>query len=364
MSAIASSLPSTTLYYCEGSSDKTYQAAVEPQGEGFVVTFAYGRRGSTLTTGTKTAAPVPFDQAKKIYDKLVKEKTAKGYTPGEDGTPYQHTDRADRATGVLPQLLNPIDEGDVEGLLTDHAWWTQEKFDGRRIVIRRSGDEVIGINRLGLAVALPKPIANRALKLGSQQWIMDGECVGDIFFAFDLLESACIDLRAQPYAKRLKALDALIGEARKAAIRLVATATTTTAKRAMLAKLRESRGEGIVFKRSDAPYTPGRPASGGDQLKLKFTATASCIVAGTNGGKRSVKLELLDGDKRVAVGNVTIPPSLPIPAVGEVAEIRYLYAFEGGALFQPVFLGVREDLAHKDCTVAQLKFKAVEEDQP
>ena len=43
-----------TLYYREGSSDKVYQAAIEPDGNQFVVNYAHGRRGSTLTTGTKT----------------------------------------------------------------------------------------------------------------------------------------------------------------------------------------------------------------------------------------------------------------------------------------------------------------------
>jgi hypothetical protein len=42
-----------TLYYREGSSDKVYQVSIEPQGEGFVVNFAYGRRGSTMNTRTK-----------------------------------------------------------------------------------------------------------------------------------------------------------------------------------------------------------------------------------------------------------------------------------------------------------------------
>ena len=32
-----------TLYYREGSSDKVYQAAIEPAGDGFVVNFAYGQ---------------------------------------------------------------------------------------------------------------------------------------------------------------------------------------------------------------------------------------------------------------------------------------------------------------------------------
>ena len=47
---------STTLYYRQGSSDKVYHARLEPAGGGFVVHFAFGRRGTTLQTGTKTAA--------------------------------------------------------------------------------------------------------------------------------------------------------------------------------------------------------------------------------------------------------------------------------------------------------------------
>jgi len=70
----ASQTERITLYYREGSSDKVYQASIEPQGEGFVVNFAYGRRGSTLQTGSKTSEPVDYDSAKKLYDKLVREK--------------------------------------------------------------------------------------------------------------------------------------------------------------------------------------------------------------------------------------------------------------------------------------------------
>jgi bifunctional non-homologous end joining protein LigD len=58
MNAVATALstPQTeriTLYYREGSSDKVYQVSIESQGEGFVVNFAYGRRGSTMNTRTK-----------------------------------------------------------------------------------------------------------------------------------------------------------------------------------------------------------------------------------------------------------------------------------------------------------------------
>jgi bifunctional non-homologous end joining protein LigD len=80
----------TSLYYREGSSDKVYQVELAPMGGLFLVNFAFGRRGSTLNTGTKTPAPVDEAKAKEIFAKLVREKKAKGYTEGADGTPYLH----------------------------------------------------------------------------------------------------------------------------------------------------------------------------------------------------------------------------------------------------------------------------------
>ena len=40
--------------------------------------------------------------------------------------------------------------------------------------------------------------------------------------------------------------------------------------------------EGVVFKHKDAPHIPGRPNSGGSQLKYKFHETASFIVTKVN----------------------------------------------------------------------------------
>ena len=44
---------SITLYCRAGSSDKVYHAAVDESPGGYVVNFAYGRRGSTLQTGNQ-----------------------------------------------------------------------------------------------------------------------------------------------------------------------------------------------------------------------------------------------------------------------------------------------------------------------
>ena len=62
-------IQSTSLYFREGNSDKEYHTAIEPSGEGYIVTFAYGRRGSNLTTGTKTPYIVSLAEATAIHAK-------------------------------------------------------------------------------------------------------------------------------------------------------------------------------------------------------------------------------------------------------------------------------------------------------
>ena len=349
-----------TLYYREGSSDKIYQASLEESGGGFIVNFAFGRRGTTLQSGTKTAVPVPFADAKKIFDKLVKEKTAKGYSPGADGTPYVGTDDSDRSTGIVPQLLNPIEEGEVEKLIADSKYWMQQKLDGKRVMLRRH-DKIVGINRKGLVIGLPDSILSYAA-LTDAKFLLDGEAIGDTFHAFDLLELNGADYRGRSYRERYEALVRMLGTGNDS-IKMVSAFRSEAEKREEYARLKRANAEGVVFKRHDATYSPGRPASGGSQLKFKFVATASLIVSKVNAGKRSVELRLLDGTRRVGVGNVTIPPNAAIPIVGAVVEVRYLYAYKEGSLFQPVFIGVRDDIEVSDCVIGQLKYRPEEDDQ-
>ena len=83
-------------------------------------------------------------------------------------------------------------------------------------------------------------------------------------------------------------------------------------------------------------------------------------MAATHATKRSVSLALLDGTGRIAVGNVTIPVGQPIPAVGSILDVKYLYARSGGSLYQPVYVGVREDIDPSACRLDQLKLRAGE----
>lgn len=351
-----------TLYFRQGSSDKIYQAGIEPKDGGYVVNFAYGRRGATLTAGTKTQVPVAHDEARRIYDKLIAEKTAKGYTPGADGTPYQGTDKASAATGIHCQLLNPIEEDQLEKLIADSEYWMQEKWDGRRLLIRKQDGRITGINRLGLAVALPQPLHDNVAAC-PLDLILDGEAIGDMLCVFDALLIGDEEIGGLRYAERFLRLMNLLASFQHPAIHLVETHFTRGQKQEAFDRLKSDNREGVVFKHIDAPHIAGRPASGGPQLKYKFCETASFIVGKVN-AKRSVSLMLNTGRNLTAAGNVTIPPNHEVPKPGAIVECRYLYAFkESGCIYQPVYLGTRDDIPAEDCTISQLKFKAGQGEQ-
>ena len=360
MTATMEETKTTSLYYREGSSDKEYHVRLEAKDEGFVVNIAYGRRGSTLSTGTKTHSPVYYDAALLIFERLVREKRAKGYTTGSAGTPYQHTEQAAEVSGLLPQLLNPIEEAEVLQLIADPRWAMQEKMDGKRLILRKQDGRIEGINKKGLGVGVPATVIKTASEL-TGDFVLDGECIGDHLHAFDLLFLNGEDLRAKSYHHRYVLLLNLLASGLPKHIRNVGCFIDPLDKASWLHTFKRQKAEGIVFKRLDSPYTPGRPNSGGSQLKHKFVATLSAVVAKVN-VQRSVQLRLLNHEGWQMVGNVSIPVNHSIPGVGAIVEVRYLYAFPDGSLFQPVYLGERSDVGVEECVVSQLQFKPVTED--
>ena len=344
-----------TLYFRDGPSDKVYQASIHPKDHGFLVYFAYGRRGSTLNTGTKTTAPVTYKAARSIFDKLIKEKIAKGYTQGADASILVHTGPK-KHSGINCQLLNPVSEGQAQNLINDPKYWMQEKMDGRRLILKKEDNIITGINRLGFNVAVPQTLIDSTADYDGD-FILDGEAVGDTLHAFDLLSVGWDSIRHWRFCDRYYRLWELFKEFDHPHIQIVDTSAGSD-KQDRFDVFMQKGKEGVVFKNVDAPYTPGRPNAGGTQLKYKFYETASFIVTKPN-PKRSVSLILFEGDKVRGAGNVTIPPNHDIPAPGTVVECRYLYAFkESGSIYQPVFLGPREDILADECTTAQLKYKA------
>ena len=86
------------------------------------------------------------------------EKKGMGYTQDEDGTPYQNSEQAGQQSGLLPQLLNPIDEARIADLIASSHWCMQEKKDGCRLLVRKSGDVIEGINRKGMFAGMSRTI--------------------------------------------------------------------------------------------------------------------------------------------------------------------------------------------------------------
>lgn len=347
-------MKSISLFYKDSTSDKEYNVQLQPQDDGYVVNFSYGRRGNALQSGTKTSSPVPLDKATTIYDKLVSEKVAKGYVTSESGKPFSGIDTAGRNTGLFPMLMNPISKSEMDYYINSSDWIMQEKFDGKRIMISVSDGLVIASNRKGLSVGIPEEVENEFRDY--PDCVIDGELVGSTYYMFDLIENSGRCLRSVPYLDRLLALCDLIIRMvppKNSPIIVASWYPDKQSKLNALPLLQDK--EGVVFKLKNAPWRSGRPNSGGDQFKCKFWESATVQVLSIN-DKRSVSVGVLDGNEVVNVGNVSIPPNYDIPSVGDMCEVKYLYAYKGGSIYQPIYKGIRDDKDAPD-TIDSLKYK-------
>lgn len=343
-----------SLAYKDGGSDKVYHAQIEQVDGGYNVNFQYGRRGSTLATGTKTTSPVDLEKATAAYKKLIKEKTAKGYSEGESGAVFQSKALEDRFTGIVPQLLNKITE--AIKYLQDHSFFMQEKFDGHRRIIKLEGGVVTSINKKGLEVLSPEVVCKPIQALGYDITV-DGELIGEKYYIFDILNFKGEDVRTKPAQERYEILKST------GLKNVVPTYFTAQEKMEAFKLMEENKKEGAVFKKHDSAYVSGRPNSGGNQLKFKFYATDTFEVVSHNKTKRSVNVVSYTEDGTAYdMGKITIPETTPLPPVGAFVEIRYLYCNEGGKLFQTTYLCQRDDQDRSDCHMREIKFKSVDDE--
>ena len=356
---------SVTLAFKEGGSDKVYRVFLEEINGLYSVNVSYGRRGGTMVTGTKTNAPTSLTPASNIYDKIVREKMAKGYLVAARSNlagpipvipPIKSTYSVARSLVNPCVLLNAIPESEATDLLSDNDWVAQQKFDGTRLVLRSTTAGFKGFNRKGALTTVPDSVAQAIRGIDCT---LDGELIGNVYYTFDCLRLG-LDFcaTATPLIARLTAMRSL--SFNTDSIVVVNCAVCTADKVRLWEKLKADNAEGIVFKGRNAPYTYGRPSSGGLYLKHKFYKTCSCVVTKIN-QQRSVGVSLDRGTELEPVGNVTIPPNFNVPSLNDIVEVRYLYAFLGGSLYQPTYLGCRTDIALEDCTMGQLVYKKEDE---
>lgn len=350
-------LKSISLECQENGSDKVYNIAIAGTGDGFNVNFEYGRRGSTLKPGTKNSAPLDIENAEKLFNKLFREKTSKGYVEvGNGDTQSSSTSVVSPEERMEVLLLADSKLSSAEKALQHYInnpeYVGQEKYDGDRRGIRLSEAAVKTFNKKGFPVAVVGSFDE--LKEFVQSVELDCEQVGETIYVFDILSLNGDDLRKAGFLKRYKQLEKLVLPAN---FIIAPVAVSKEEKEALVNRLLADKKEGAVFKNAHAPHHSGR--YGEDYIRVKFTAEASFFVTKVN-ATRSVGLGLLDSDgKEVSAGNVTIPVNKEIPPVGSIVEVKYLYAFKSsGIIFQPAYKAIRSDVEKNECTVAQLKFKA------
>jgi bifunctional non-homologous end joining protein LigD len=359
------------LFYSDiaagGTSDKEYHLQLVPAAtDGLVlVNFQYGRRGGPLTSGTKTPNPVPLAEGEKVFQRLLKEKTGKGYKPSTNGSSPAPTTPvgAGESAGETPcELLEEVTEEEARHLIRDDVYSLQTKKDGVRRQVRKDATgEIVGINRRGLVVPVEAKLLAELKLIPLKTFLIDGELVGDKLWAFDLLD-ANGDRRSVSYVSRFDALARVLGDTERQFIsggalqhiRIVPNWFGTTEKQKAYEELKADRAEGVVFKLLGAPYRVGK---NGQHKKFKFVKTLTAkVLAVRENGKDSVTLGLAENGGWLTIGRTTAIGQGPYQ-VGDLVEVRYLYATEGRQLFQSVLLGRRDDITEAECTVSQLVFK-------
>lgn len=365
----------TNLAFQQGGSDKYYDVFLEEllDGSGYLVNCEYARRGAAPNHATKTKAPVDLAKATKLFEKTVNDKLKKGYqvvgttdsaAPAAPVAKPKQQDSAERlgATNDYPvQLLNAVTLSELRHKASLGGFMLQVKHDGVRCPMIAKGRLTEFFNRKNQAVPVAEKFRRGIVDLmEAMNWnsmSVDGEMLGDHYVIFDVFSANGTDMRTRPFRDRNEALR-LISKYSGGLIRVDVAVDAETNLETYLKQLRNE--EGMVLKAADAPYSAGRPNSGGDQFKFKFVESATVKVSKVHDDRRSAEMLMLKDNKEwVVMGNVTIPPNASLPEAGSLIEVRYLYAYpNGGKLFQPVYSMPREDVGEEACDYGKLKFKS------
>jgi len=354
MNDIRTNIKSVYMHCNKGSSDKFYNIYVLA-GEGkFEVIGEGGRTGSRPKEYPRGSYYTMADAAH-VVNGLIKEKLGKDYIITKHSEEFSYgSDLGDltylthpskleakevETFRIFPQLLTPISVSEMLYYITNDQYIAQEKIDGQRIMIEVDFGKVTAYNRKACPVEIPEAMKDELAVL-SKQIVLDGEKVGDMYYIFDMLEESFEDMTKWKYESRFSHLLEIMEDRILHHIDLVPTAISIQQKQKLVEQLMEENKEGVVFKLKTSVHTAGR---GPEHLKCKFWSSATCSVTEIN-YKRSVGVSVQSGDELVPVGNVTVPPNYDLPSIGDLVEVKYLYYYPGGSLYQPQYLGVRNDV--------------------
>lgn len=251
---------------------------------------------------------------------------------------------APAAIGPTPKKAKVAAAAEIVVFNASSDWATQRKYDGERCVMSLRRGQIVGFNLKGMQMSISAKVEKEFEALLTQpdfnnarETVLDGELMGDVYVAYDILTLRNNDMRDMPFAERFSALELLLDSNLGL---LAETAWSESEKAAMRARAEAEAWEGLMHLDVDALYLAGVS----DAIKKeKFWESCTCRVLTVN-SKRSVQIALRDDDgEEIPAGNVTIPVSYPLPEADDLIEVKYLYAHPGGSLYQPVYLGKRDD---------------------
>lgn len=359
-----------------GTSDKVYIVQVQEDTSGPVASYKAlgfsGRRGATLTQQAPVYEGPNRASAIAAAEKLEKTKrtgssryttmaVAAGATisgmpasapvfGGASAAPATPAAAVAPLTSYVLMRAKEATEAQKAEMLTSPDWAEQRKYDGMRASVSLRRSSILAYNLKGTQMTLSAVAESELKKLLTQpdfsnerETILDGELMGDVFVAYDILFLRDVDMRTTPFYERFTALESLL---ERFPGLLAPTAWSEAEKRAMREQAEKENWEGTMGRHMDGQYIAGRTDK---ILKNKQWASCTCRVLTAHPTKRSVQVALLNADGiEEACGNVTIPVNADMPDADDLIEVRYLYALPGGSLYQPVFLNARDDKDEAD----------------
>ncbi|MDQ7981904.1 DNA ligase D [Paraburkholderia sp. SARCC-3016] len=213
-------------------------------------------------------------------------------------------------SAIEPQLATLVDRPPARG-----QWSYEIKFDGYRVMVRKTGDVVQLLTRNGhdWSDRMPK-LRDALMALPSDTWL-DGEAVvldtdgrpnfnalqnafdrrstaNIVLFVFDLIWMGDTDLRDQPLQERRRLLRELMESVESPLVRF--SEDFAQDPHSLIASACKMRLEGIIGKRADSPYRSGRS---NDWIKLKCNLRQEFVVGGItrDRGSKSSVISLLLG---------------------------------------------------------------------
>lgn len=258
---------------------------------------------------------------------------------------------------MKPMKATAIPLSGIDPYLRDPLFVAQQKVDGDRLMVTVDDGAVMVLNKEGerRSNPTPKALIREFGSIPKGRWAFDGELLDGELWLFDLPTAGGAVLPAHPYRFRLAVLEQVFDAwAPGPSVRLLPTARTGWAKRRLVDEVLSSGGEGVVLRRLDAPYLLGGRSL--QMLKAKDTKTIDCVVTGVRvGGHDNCHVAVYEHGSLVEVGSCAMLGK-PAVTVGDVVEIRYLYADTARRLVQTAFLRKRDDKSPHDCTIDQLMF--------